>query len=60
MAHTLIEKYKTQLLATVLAAGVATVLVVMLGVHFWDDITANVFLYSLVKIIVIVVPLSHK
>ena len=57
MAHTLIEKYKTQLLATVLAAGVATVLVVMLGVHFWDDITANVFLYSLVKIIVIVVPL---
>jgi NADH-quinone oxidoreductase subunit H len=57
MAHTLIEKYKTQLLATVLAAGVATVLLVMLGVHFWDAITANVFLYSLLKIIAIVVPL---
>ena len=57
MAHTLIEKYKLQLLATVLTAGVATLLLVMLGVHFWDDITANVFLYSLIKIIVIVVPL---
>jgi NADH-quinone oxidoreductase subunit H len=57
MAHTLIEKYKLQLLATVLAAGVASLLLVMLGVHFWDDITANVFLYSLIKIIVIVVPL---
>ena len=57
MAHTLIEKYKTHMLATALLAGVATVLVVMLGVLFWDDITANVVLYSLVKIIVIVVPL---
>jgi NADH-quinone oxidoreductase subunit H len=57
MAHTLIEKYKTQMLATALAAGVATVLMVMLGVHFWDAIKENVFLYSLVKIIAIVVPL---
>ena len=57
MAHTLIEKYKTQMLATALAAGVATVLMVMLGVHFWDVIKENVFLYSLVKIIAIVVPL---
>ena len=57
MAHTLIEKYKTHMLTTALLAGVATVLVVMLGVLFWDDITASVFLYSLVKIIVIVVPL---
>ncbi|MDH3986043.1 MAG: NADH-quinone oxidoreductase subunit H, partial [Gammaproteobacteria bacterium] len=29
----------------------------MLGVLFWDDITDSVLLYSLVKIIVIVVPL---
>ncbi len=57
MAHTLLEKYKMQLLATVLTAGIATLLLVMLGVHFWDDITANVFLYTLIKIIVIVVPL---
>ncbi len=57
MAHTLIEKYKTHMLATALLAGVATVLVVMLGVLFWDDITDSVLLYSLVKIIVIVVPL---
>lgn len=57
MAHTLLEKYKMQLLATVLTAGIATLLLVMLGVHFWDDITANVFLYALIKIIVIVVPL---
>ena len=42
MAHTLIEKYKTHMLATALLAGVATVLVVMLGVLFWDDITASV------------------
>jgi NADH:ubiquinone oxidoreductase subunit H len=57
MAHTLIEKYKMHMLATVLAAGVASLLVIMLGVYFWEDITANVFLYSLIKIIVIVVPL---
>ncbi|MCK5382747.1 MAG: NADH-quinone oxidoreductase subunit NuoH [Gammaproteobacteria bacterium] len=29
----------------------------MLGVYFWNDIKANVFLYSVIKILVIVVPL---
>ena len=57
MSDTYIQKYKTQLLLTLLTAVIGTALVVMLGIYFWDDITGNVVLYSLVKIIVIVVPL---
>jgi NADH-quinone oxidoreductase subunit H len=57
MTETYIQKYKTQLLLTLLTAVIGTVLVVMLGFYFWDDIKANVVLYALVKIIVIVAPL---
>ena len=57
MSDTYIQKYKTQLLLTLLTTVIGTALVVMLGIYFWDDITGNVVLYSLVKIIVIVVPL---
>jgi NADH-quinone oxidoreductase subunit H len=57
MTTTYVEKYKTQLLLTLLATVAGTALVVMLGLYFWDDIKANVVLYSLVKIIVIVAPL---
>jgi NADH-quinone oxidoreductase subunit H len=57
MTTAYIEKYKTQLLFTLLATAAGTVLVVMLGFYFWEDIKANVVLYSLVKIIVIVAPL---
>jgi NADH-quinone oxidoreductase subunit H len=45
------------LLLTLLTTVIGTALVVMLGIYFWDDIKANVVLYSLVKIIVIVAPL---
>ena len=37
MTDTYIQKYKSQLLLTLLLAGAGTVLVVMLGVHFWDE-----------------------
>ena len=57
MTSTYIQKYKSQLLLTLLVASAGTALVVMLGFYFWDDIKANVVLYALVKIIVIVVPL---
>jgi len=57
MTTAYIEKYKTQLLFTLLATAAGTALVVMLGFYFWEDIKANVVLYSLVKIIVIVAPL---
>jgi NADH-quinone oxidoreductase subunit H len=57
MTNTYIEKYKSQLLVTLLTAVVLTALLVVLGVYFWADIKANVVLYSLVKIIVILVPL---
>ena len=57
MTTTYIEKYKTQLLLTLLATAAGTALVVMLGIYFWEDIKANVVLYALVKIIVIVAPL---
>ena len=57
MSDTYIQKYKTQLLLTLLTTAIGAALVVMLGFYFWDDIKANAVLYSLVKIIVIVVPL---
>jgi NADH-quinone oxidoreductase subunit H len=57
MAHALIEKYKGQLLATALTAGVLGLLVLWLGYRYWDVITGNVVLYTLLKIIVILVPL---
>jgi len=52
-----IEKYKSQLLLTLLTTVVLSALVIGLGVYFWADIKANVVLYSLVKIIAILVPL---
>ena len=55
--NTYIEKYKSQLLLTLLTTAVLSALVIALGVYFWADIKANVVLYSLVKIIVILVPL---
>jgi NADH-quinone oxidoreductase subunit H len=57
MSDTYIQKYKTQLLLTLLTSVIGTALVLMLGIYFWDYITGNVVLYSLIKIIVIVVPL---
>jgi NADH-quinone oxidoreductase subunit H len=57
MSDTYIQKYKTQLLLTLLTTVIGAALVVMLGFYFWDDIKANAVLYALVKIIVIVVPL---
>jgi len=57
MSETYIQKYKTQLLLTLLTSVIGAALVVMLGFYFWDDIKANAVLYSLVKIIVIIVPL---
>ncbi len=57
MTGTVLQKYKGQLLLTGLVATVFGVAVVMLGLHFWDDIKANVLLYTLVKIVCIVGPL---
>ncbi len=57
MAHALIEKYKGQLLATAVTAGVLGLLVLWLGYRYWDVITANVVVYTLIKIIVLLVPL---
>jgi NADH-quinone oxidoreductase subunit H len=57
MTETVLQKYKGQLLLTGLVAAVLSVAVVVLGFHFWDDIKANVLLYTLVKIICIVGPL---
>jgi len=57
MTETVLQKYKGQLLLTGLVAVVLAVAVVMLGFHFWDDIKANVLLYTLVKIICIIAPL---
>jgi NADH-quinone oxidoreductase subunit H len=57
MAHALIEKYKGHLLASVLTAGVLGLLVLWLGYQYWYVITGNVLLYTLLKIIVILVPL---
>ena len=57
MAHALIEKYKGHLLATVLTAGVLGLLLLWLGYQYWYVITGNVLLYTLLKIIVILVPL---
>jgi NADH-quinone oxidoreductase subunit H len=57
MPNTLIAKYRGHLLATGLALGVLGVLVLMLLYHYWGFITGNAVLYSLVKIIAILVPL---
>ncbi len=57
MAHALIEKYKGHLLATALTAGVLGLLVLWLGYQYRDFITGNVLLYTLLKIIAILVPL---
>ena len=52
-----LEKYKGQLLLTVLVVAVLGAATLWLGIYFWDFIKANVVLYSLVKIVVILVPL---
>ena len=57
MTDTYLQKYKVQLLLTMLVMGAGSVLVVGLGVHFWDDIKAITPLYIVIKILVIVAPL---
>ena len=42
MTNAYTEKYKGQLLLTLLTVVVLTALVLMLGVYFWDDIKAKV------------------
>jgi NADH-quinone oxidoreductase subunit H len=58
MTDTVMRKsYKMHWLAILLALAVGSVAAVMLGVHFWEDIKANVLIYTLIKIVVIVGPL---
>ncbi|NNJ93429.1 MAG: NADH-quinone oxidoreductase subunit NuoH [Halobacteria archaeon] len=57
MTETVLQKYKGQLLLTGLVAALLGAALLVLGIHYWEDIKANVILYSLVKIICIIVPL---
>jgi len=57
MTETVLQKYKGQLLLTGLVAALLGAALLVLGVHYWEDIKANVILYTLVKIICIIVPL---
>jgi NADH-quinone oxidoreductase subunit H len=58
MTDTVMRKsYKMHWLAILLALAVGSVAAVMLGVHFWEDIKANVLIYTLIKIVLIVGPL---
>jgi NADH-quinone oxidoreductase subunit H len=57
MTESVIQKYKFQLLLTLLVVAVLSAAMVMLGVHYWEDIKANFILYTLVKIVCIVAPL---
>jgi NADH-quinone oxidoreductase subunit H len=57
MTETVVQKYKGQLLLMVLVAGILGAALLVLGVHYWEDIKANAVLYALVKIICIIVPL---
>ena len=57
MSETALQKYRTQYLLLLIAAVIGGAVVLMLGYHFWEDIKANVFLYTVVKIVCIVGPL---
>ncbi len=57
MTETYLQKYKMQLLLTLLLTGAGSVLLVGLGIHFWEDIKAITPLYIVIKILVIVAPL---
>ncbi len=57
MTETALHKYKPQLLLTLLVAGVLGAAVVVLGYQYWEDITSIGWLYDLIKIVVILVPL---
>ena len=57
MTETALQKYRGQLLFTLLVAGVLGAAVVVLGYHYWDEITSIGWLYDVIKIIVILVPL---
>ena len=57
MTDTYLQKYKMQLLLTLLVTGAGSVLLVGLGIHFWEDIKAITPLYIVIKILVIVAPL---
>ncbi|MDX1697007.1 MAG: NADH-quinone oxidoreductase subunit NuoH [Thiohalobacterales bacterium] len=57
MTETALHRYRTQLLVTLLVAGLLGIAVVALGYHFREEIKANAILYSLVKIIAILIPL---
>ena len=57
MTETAVQKYKLQLLLTLLVAGVLGAALVVLGYQYWEDITSIRWLYDLIKIVVILVPL---
>ena len=57
MTETALHKYKPQLLLTLLVAGVLGAALVVLGYQYWEDITSIGWLYDLIKIVVILVPL---
>ena len=57
MTETALHKYKIQLLLTLLVAGVLGAALVVLGYQYWEDITSIGWLYDLIKIVVILVPL---
>jgi len=57
MTDTATYKYKGQLLFTLAGVGLLTAAVVVLGVHYWDDIKALTPLYILIKILAIIAPL---
>jgi NADH-quinone oxidoreductase subunit H len=57
MTDTVTYKYKGQLLFTLAGVGLLTAAVVVLGVHYWDDIKAVTPLYILIKILAIIAPL---
>ncbi len=54
---TLKKSYTGHWVVTLLVLAVAGAAAVMLGVHYWDFIKGSAVLYSLVKIVLILVPL---
>ncbi len=58
MTDTVLRKsYRTHWLIILLVMAVISAGAILLGVQYWADIKANVVLYTLIKIIVIVAPL---
>ena len=52
-----LQKYKVQLMLTLLVVGVLSVAIVVPGVYYWEEIKQITVLYILIKIVVILVPL---